>query len=237
MADTVTSYNTFVAGTKARASQVNTNFSNHRGTNIPINTDTATGSDNTHDLGTTDHRWRRAYLGAAPYINGTQVGRIEIAQVYDGTSPCDAVDDIGDMNRIAFPTTRNADIRFGFTVPPTYVPGNPVSVNIKGYCETTGIFVLQSVASLYEVSVTNASLTAPSNNFTATSTITAQATANQFFENQSLRLTNATGQINGKTLAVGQRIAVNLARLAASDAADVNAGYLFITDIVVDLNL
>lgn len=60
---TVTTYYTFSANTKARASQVNANFSNHRGHNIPINTNTATASDNTHDLGASDHYWRSAYLG------------------------------------------------------------------------------------------------------------------------------------------------------------------------------
>jgi hypothetical protein len=62
MPNTITSYTTFVADTKARAGQVNTNFSNHRGDLIPINTDTATASNLTHGLGTTEHRWTSSYI-------------------------------------------------------------------------------------------------------------------------------------------------------------------------------
>ena len=59
---TITTFYTFTANTKARATHANTNFSNFRGHNIPINADTATASDLTHDLGSSDHRWRSAYL-------------------------------------------------------------------------------------------------------------------------------------------------------------------------------
>lgn len=59
---TITAYYTMTANTKARASQANTNWSNHRGHNIPINADTATASDLTHDLGSSDHRWRTSYI-------------------------------------------------------------------------------------------------------------------------------------------------------------------------------
>lgn len=70
MPNTITAYNTFSAGTKARASQVNTNFSNHRGTLVPINENTATASDNTHDLGQSDRRWKDLYLGSNAHIDG-----------------------------------------------------------------------------------------------------------------------------------------------------------------------
>lgn len=59
---TITAFNTFVANTKAVATQVNTNFSNFRGTLVPIETDTAAASDLTHDLGSDSHRWRTAYV-------------------------------------------------------------------------------------------------------------------------------------------------------------------------------
>lgn len=49
-------------GTKARSNEVNTNFSNYRGHNIPINELTSTASHLTHDLGTSEHRWRDLYI-------------------------------------------------------------------------------------------------------------------------------------------------------------------------------
>jgi hypothetical protein len=62
MPETITSYSTFSAGTKARASQVNTNFSNYRGTILPIDPNTATAISNTYNLGSTEYRWATAYL-------------------------------------------------------------------------------------------------------------------------------------------------------------------------------
>lgn len=61
MPTTITAYTTFVADTKARASEVNSNFSNHRGDLLPVNTDTATASHRTHDLGASDHYWDKLF--------------------------------------------------------------------------------------------------------------------------------------------------------------------------------
>jgi hypothetical protein len=61
MPDTVTTYNVFVPGTKARSNEVNQNFNNYRGHLLPINELTATASDLTHDLGSASHRWRTLY--------------------------------------------------------------------------------------------------------------------------------------------------------------------------------
>lgn len=61
MPNTITTYNTFSGGTKARATQVNQNFNNYRGTLLPINEDSASASTNTHDLGSADHRWNDVY--------------------------------------------------------------------------------------------------------------------------------------------------------------------------------
>ena len=60
--ETITAYNTFAAGTKIMSSQVNANFTNHRGHQLPINVDTATAADDTWDLGGDTYRWRNAYL-------------------------------------------------------------------------------------------------------------------------------------------------------------------------------
>lgn len=78
MPDTITSYNTFAASTKARASEVNTNFSNHRGTLVPINSDTATASTNTHDFGSEEHRWRNAYLGKIDFRSSTNTASLTL---------------------------------------------------------------------------------------------------------------------------------------------------------------
>lgn len=65
---TITSFYTFTANTKARASEVNTNFSNFRGHSIPIDPNTTTAIDNTYDLGSTSWRWRNAYV-VQPIVN------------------------------------------------------------------------------------------------------------------------------------------------------------------------
>ena len=62
MPTTITAFYDFTAGGKARAAEVDANFSNFRGTYLPINEDTATASNNSHDLGSTEHRWRRGYF-------------------------------------------------------------------------------------------------------------------------------------------------------------------------------
>jgi hypothetical protein len=65
---TNTSFYTFTPGAKAKASETNNNFSVFRGHIIPINPDTVTSSDNSHDLGAADHRWRNIYVNNAPVI-------------------------------------------------------------------------------------------------------------------------------------------------------------------------
>lgn len=70
MPNTITEYNVFSANTLIRSARVNTNFANYRGDIIPINTDTATASDNSHDLGVIDHQWRYIY-GAELRLRGS----------------------------------------------------------------------------------------------------------------------------------------------------------------------
>lgn len=64
---TITAFYNFTANTKARASHVNTNFDVYRGHVIPIEPLTATSADNSYDLGSTEYRWRTAYLGTARF--------------------------------------------------------------------------------------------------------------------------------------------------------------------------
>lgn len=64
MPTTITTYNTFVANTKARATEVNDNFSNYRGTLIPIEENTAAAATigAAHQLGTSEYPWANSYI-------------------------------------------------------------------------------------------------------------------------------------------------------------------------------
>ena len=78
MPSSITTYHTFAAGTKARASQVNTNFSNYRGDILPINEDTASSSNSTHDLGKSDHRWRTVFADEVNFTTSTSTAGVII---------------------------------------------------------------------------------------------------------------------------------------------------------------
>lgn len=93
MPNTITTYNTFAGGTKARATQVNQNFNNYRGTLLPINEDSASASTNTHDLGSADHRWKDVYAntinlrGATTLQNGGVAGGAQTHTLSVGEIP------------------------------------------------------------------------------------------------------------------------------------------------------
>ena len=78
MANTITAFYEFSAGSKARAAHVNTNFSNFRGDLVPINTDTATASDSAHDLGSSEHRWKGGYLGTINLEGSTSTTDVKL---------------------------------------------------------------------------------------------------------------------------------------------------------------
>lgn len=59
---TITAFYTFVANTKARASQANNNFDTFRGHLLSVDPLTATSSQYTYDLGSAEHRWRYGYM-------------------------------------------------------------------------------------------------------------------------------------------------------------------------------
>lgn len=71
---TITTFYTFTANTKARASEVNYNFSNFRGHMIPIDPNTQTSIDNTYDLGSSENRWANLYATSVRQTNGYFVG-------------------------------------------------------------------------------------------------------------------------------------------------------------------
>jgi hypothetical protein len=64
---TITAFYTFTANTKARASEINNNFSNFRGHLIPIDPNTQTASDNSYDLGSASWRWKDIYFAGSSY--------------------------------------------------------------------------------------------------------------------------------------------------------------------------
>lgn len=231
MPSTVTSFTIFVSGTKARASQVNSNMAYSRGTRIPMNEDTATASHQTHDLGSTEHNWRRIYLKEAPYINNSQLGKIRIDPVYDGVNPPEIVDYVADVFRIAFPKNTDTDVRFTFLVPDEYTPGNRLALRVFGYPEVAGTFSLTTVASLYKASVTSATTTA-TNSFTGTASW-GLSTAGLTFVNTDLKLSNASGLINSVTITAGDKITVNFKRKGSTDSV---TGYLYVTDFFIDLS-
>lgn len=91
---TITAFYNFTANTKARASQVNNNFDVFRGHILPISTVTQTASDVLYDLGSSEYRWRNAYIAGldttagSSYdfkIGGSTVGSIK-ALGYQGLS-------------------------------------------------------------------------------------------------------------------------------------------------------
>ena len=78
MPETITGYNTFSAGTKARSTQVNTNFSNYRGTLLPIDPNTAAAAHLTYNLGSTEYRWDNVYFRKLNLIGATTTANLII---------------------------------------------------------------------------------------------------------------------------------------------------------------
>jgi len=61
---TITTFHVFTANTKAKASEVNTNYSNLRGNLVPTNVNTASSADLTWDIGSETKRWNVGYFGS-----------------------------------------------------------------------------------------------------------------------------------------------------------------------------
>lgn len=68
---TLTSFYSFTAGTKARASEVQNNFSVFRGHLLPINPNTVAAIDNTYGLGSSEYRWASVYTGVVEAVTST----------------------------------------------------------------------------------------------------------------------------------------------------------------------
>lgn len=64
---TITSFYSFAARTVIASSEMNTNFSVFRGHILPVTTDTATASNNTYDLGSSEYAWRMIYCNGITF--------------------------------------------------------------------------------------------------------------------------------------------------------------------------
>lgn len=230
---TITAFTTFVAGTRAKASEVNTNFDNLRGHLIPTNTDSVSSSNNTHDLGSSDHQWRNIYLQNAPIVNGVSSSKLEIQNVLEGSVPAEFMQAQDQLSRIGFPPDTDTDVIFQFEVPGTYSPGTRIGLNIKGYADTTGAATFYSVARFYRTD-TDYGISVPSAVFTGTADLP-NSVAGQFFDDTTLKLTDASGLMNSVTVTSGDIITVKLQRVP-STTTDTNTGYVFLTNILIDFN-
>jgi len=61
---TITTFHVFTANTKAKASEVNTNYDNLRGHLVPTNVNTASSANLTWDVGSETKRWNVGYFGS-----------------------------------------------------------------------------------------------------------------------------------------------------------------------------
>lgn len=75
---TITTFYTFTANSKARASQVNNNFSIFRGHLLPIDPNTITATDMTYDLGSDEHRWNNVYTKYIDLKSSTSTSTLTI---------------------------------------------------------------------------------------------------------------------------------------------------------------
>lgn len=230
---TVTAFYTFVAGTRAKSSEVNTNFSNFRGHLLPINSDTQTASNETHDLGSSEHQWRNIYLRNAPIVNGVTGGRLEVQTIFEGSVPAEFMQAQDNLSRVGFPADTDTDVVFQFAVPTDYSIGNRIGLNMKGYAETTGAATFYSVSRFYRTD-TDYGTSVPSAVYTGTSTLP-NSVSGQFFDDTTLKLTDASGLINSVTVTAGDIISVKLQRVP-STTTDTNTGYVFLTNLLIDFN-
>lgn len=86
MPNTITGYTTFVTATAAKSVEMNTNFSNYRGTILPIDPNTAAAATDTYDLGSSDYRWNNAYLNNLIFKGATTTDDVSFSIDQDVTA-------------------------------------------------------------------------------------------------------------------------------------------------------
>ena len=231
---TITSVPTATAGQKAKATQYNTLRDNYRGHLLCIDPTLAAAANGSYDLGSSDHQWRRAYLTEVPYVNGTQLGSLmDIAAIYDGTNPADLLDPSMDAYQIGFPEDLDRDMRFSFRIQDSYTAGRRIGVQLRGYSDTTGNFVIETVAR--RVVPNSTAFTGTTMILTSTATVTAASVSGQYFSFTQNYLTELAGTLGTTAVAVNDMIMVNLKR-RGTHASDTHSGYFFLTDVIVNLN-
>lgn len=82
---TITTFYNFSPNTKARATQVNTNFDIFRGHLIPVDPNTAASANNTYDLGSSEYRWRRLYLPTDIGTTTADIGQMALSPITTGS--------------------------------------------------------------------------------------------------------------------------------------------------------
>jgi len=117
---TITAFYTFAANSKARATQVNNNFDMFRGHIVPIEPLTTTSSDMTYDLGSSEHRWRSAYVREVDIRSNTSTGNtLKLGGDTSGASPgfVFKVNDV-EVGRVATRGETTTAAKGGFAISP-----------------------------------------------------------------------------------------------------------------------
>lgn len=117
---TITAYYNFSPNTKARATQFNNNFDVYRGHIIPVEVLTATSSDMTYDLGSSEHRWRSAYVREVDIRSNTSTGNsLKLAGDTSGAAQgfVFKVND-AEVGRVAFRGETISAAKGGFAISP-----------------------------------------------------------------------------------------------------------------------
>jgi len=86
MPSTITAYTTFVTATAAKSGQMNTNFSNYRGTYLPIEPNTAAASNDTYDLGSSEYRFNTNYIANQVLKGATTTDNVTLSIDPDATT-------------------------------------------------------------------------------------------------------------------------------------------------------
>lgn len=156
---TITAFYNFTANTKARASQVNTNFDVFRGHLLPVSPSTSTAIGNTYDLGSNEYYWRNLYLkeinlGATSsswkiadatttsgdlifYKNNSEISRFTTSYGFTSSAAVSQfARSAGTSGTFSLDTAGSASVS-GSTLTITTV-GRPVEVFIKTYSVTIG---------------------------------------------------------------------------------------------------
>lgn len=131
---TITAFNTFLSGTKARAEQVNANFDVFRGHIIPVDASATTAANNSYDLGGLDYRWREGFIAALNLgltttswkIEAQTTTQLDILQAGSTIASLDSIYPVkyaGNQRRVTYVDPLTTAVN---TTPPD---GNPVYIN------------------------------------------------------------------------------------------------------------